>query len=90
KRRYKEAWTVEATLSEILASRGSHFDPELTNLFLALVSRLRRETRDLDHFLGEAARASPFIQARSKIWDTLKLAKEEYQLQFQRSMNLQR
>jgi putative two-component system response regulator len=90
KRPYKEAWTVEATLSEMLASRGSHFDPELTDLFLALVSRLRRETRDLDHFLGEAARASPFIQARGKIWDTLKLAKEEYQLQFQRSMDLQR
>ncbi|MBC7622011.1 MAG: HD domain-containing protein [Aeromicrobium sp.] len=90
KRPYKEAWTVEATLSEMLASRGQHFDPELTDLFLGLVSRLRRETRDLDHFLGEAARASPFIQARGKIWDTLKLAREEYQLQFQRSMDLQR
>lgn len=90
KRPYKEAWTVEATLSEIVASRGTHFDPELTDLFLALVSRLRREHRDLDHYLGEAARASPFIQARSKIWDTLKLAREEYQLEFQRSMDLQR
>jgi len=77
-------------LSEIVASRGTHFDPELTDLFLALVSRLRREHRDLDHYLGEAARASPFIQARSKIWDTLKLAREEYQLEFQRSMDLQR
>jgi putative two-component system response regulator len=90
KRPYKEAWTVEATLSEILASRGQHFDPALTDLFLGMVSRLRRETRDLDHFLGEAARASPFIQARGKIWETLKLAREDYQLQFQRSMDLQR
>ncbi len=89
KRPYKAAWTVEASLSEILASRGQHFDPELTDLFLGLVSRLRREHRDLDHYLGEAARASPFIQARGKIWDTLKLAKEEYQSQFQRSMDLQ-
>jgi putative two-component system response regulator len=90
KRPYKAAWTVEATLNEIFASRGTHFDPELTDLFLALVSRLRREHRDLDHYLGEAARASPFIQARGKIWDTLKLAREEYQLEFQRSMDLQR
>ena len=90
KRPYKEAWTVEATLNEILASRGSHFDPKLTDLFLALVSRLRREHRDLDHHLGEAARASPFIQARGKIWETLKLAKDEYQQQFQRTMDLQR
>ena len=90
KRPYKEAWTAEASLSEILSLRGKLFDPELTDLFLALVSRLRREHRDLDHYLGEAARASPFIQARGKIWETLKLAKDEYQQQFQRTMDLQR
>jgi len=90
KRPYKQAWTVEASLSEILSLRGKHFDPELTDLFLALVSRLRREHRDLDYHLGEAARASPFIQARGKIWETLKLAKDEYQQQFQRTMDLQR
>ena len=90
KRPYKEAWSVEASLSEILSLRGKLFDPELTDLFLALVSRLRREHRDLDYYLGEAARASPFIQARGKIWETLKLAKDEYQQQFQRSMDLQR
>jgi putative two-component system response regulator len=90
KRPYKPAWTFEAAVSEILASSGSHFDPELTKLFLSLISRLKREHRDLDHFLGEAARASPFIQARGKIWDTLRLAREEYQEQFQRSIDLQR
>lgn len=78
KRPYKPAWTFEAATSEILASSGTHFDPELTKLFLAVISRLKREHRDLDHFLGEAARASPFIQARGKIWDTLRLAREEY------------
>jgi putative two-component system response regulator len=90
KRPYKPAWTFEAATSEILASSGTHFDPELTKLFLALINRLKREHRDLDHFLGEAARASPFIQARGKIWDTLRLAREEYQEQFQRSIDLQR
>ncbi|MCE2990338.1 MAG: hypothetical protein LW838_09355 [Nitrosomonadaceae bacterium] len=90
KRPYKAAWTFEAATSEILASSGTHFDPELTKLFLALISRLKREHRDLDHFLGEAARASPFIQARGKIWDTLRLAREEYQEQFNRSVDLQR
>lgn len=90
KRPYKPAWTFEAATSEILASSGSHFDPELTKLFLLLINRLKREHRDLDHFLGEAARASPFIQARGKIWDTLRLAREEYQEQFNRSVDLQR
>ncbi|MCA2999489.1 MAG: HD domain-containing protein [Rhodocyclaceae bacterium] len=80
KRPYKEAWTVEASLSEILALRGQHFDPELTDLFLGMVSRLRREQGDLDHYLGVAARASPFLQARGKIWETLRHAKDEYQV----------
>lgn len=90
KRPYKEAWTMDATLTEILAARGEHFDPELTDLFLRMMSRLRREQRDLDYFLGEAARANAFIQARGKIWDSLRLAKEEYQAQFARSFELQR
>ena len=81
KRPYKQAWTVEASLSEILALRGQHFDPELTDLFLAMISRLRRQETDLDAYLGEAARTSPFLQARGKIWETLNLAKEEYQVQ---------
>ena len=90
KRPYKAAWTVEASLTEILSLRGKYFDPELTDLFLALVMRLHREHRDLDFHLGEAARASPFIQARGKIWEALRLAKDEYQQQLQRGMDLQR
>jgi putative two-component system response regulator len=73
KRPYKQAWSEESALTEILAGRGTQFDPELTDLFLALVSRLRREQVNLDDYLGEAAKASPFIQGRSKIWDTLNL-----------------
>ena len=90
KRPYKAAWTVEASLTEILSLRGKYFDPELTDLFLALVMRLHREHRDLDFHLGEAARASPFIQARGKIWEALRLAKDEYQQQLQRGIDLQR
>ncbi|MCA2998060.1 MAG: HD domain-containing protein [Rhodocyclaceae bacterium] len=79
KRPYKQAWSQESALTEILAGRGTQFDPELTDLFLALVSRLRREQVNLDDYLGEAARASPFLQVRSKIWETLRFAKEEFQ-----------
>jgi putative two-component system response regulator len=70
-RPYKVAWSVDSALTEILALRGRQFDPELTDLFLALVSRLRREHDSLDAFLGEAAKNSPFLQARSKIRETL-------------------
>jgi len=78
-RPYKPAWPIESALLEIRAGRGTHFDPALTDLFLALVARLQREHTSLDFYLGEAARASTFLQARGKIWDTLALAKDEYQ-----------
>ena len=72
RRPYKEAWSVDAALDEIAKLKGRQFDPELTDLFLALVPRLLREVGDLDAFLGQAARESRFIQARRKIAETLK------------------
>ena len=71
-RPYKEAWSIAAALDEIARLKGRQFDPELTDLFLALVPRLVREVGDLDAFLGQAARESRFIQARRKIAETLK------------------
>ena len=71
KRPYKDAWSIDDTLAEIYALRGKQFDPDLTVIFVALVERLRTEHEDLDAFLGQAARNSPFLVARSKIWDTL-------------------
>ena len=71
KRPYKEAWSLDSTLTEIMSLRGRQFDPQLTDTFLGLVGRLRREYVDLDAYLGEAALASPFLQARDKIKKTL-------------------
>jgi putative two-component system response regulator len=71
KRPYKSAWPLDSTLTEIMSLRGRQFDPRLTDIFLALVAKLRREHDDLDTFLGEAALDSPFLQARDKIKETL-------------------
>ena len=71
KRPYKEAWPVDAAIDEIGALKSRQFDPELTDLFLVLIARLRREYGDLDAFLGKAAQDSPFLQARTKIRNTL-------------------
>jgi putative two-component system response regulator len=71
-RPYKHAWTVDDSLAEIIRLRGRHFDPELTDLFLTLVARLRREHVDLDAFLGEEAKHSPFIRARRELAAALK------------------
>ncbi|MGH9426369.1 MAG: HD domain-containing phosphohydrolase [Terriglobia bacterium] len=72
KRPYKTAWPLDAALEEISSLKGKQFDRELTDLFLVLVERLKREYPDLDAYLGQAALRSPFLQARSRIWDTLR------------------
>jgi putative two-component system response regulator len=77
KRPYKEAWPIADALSEIKRLRGRQFDPELTDVFLDLVPRLQREHGDLDRFLAEEAKHSPFIQARERIARALKGANPE-------------
>lgn len=70
-RPYKVAWPIDAALDEIARLKGRQFDPQLTDLFIVLVGRLRRDHIDVDAFLGQAAHGSPFLQARSRIWNAL-------------------
>jgi putative two-component system response regulator len=72
RRPYKEAWPIARALDELARLRAEQFDPQLTDLFLALIPRLQREVGDLDEYLAQAARQSPFIQARQKISATLR------------------
>jgi len=73
-RPYKAAWPIEAALDEIAELKGAQFDPQLADLFIVLVGRLRRDYTDLDGFLGHAAMASPFLQARMRISNALQNA----------------
>jgi DNA-binding CsgD family transcriptional regulator len=66
-RPYKGASSVKAALSEIAAQRGTQFDPELTDLLLALIPRLQRQHGNLDEFLGQEAQSSPFLRARRQL-----------------------
>jgi putative two-component system response regulator len=66
-RPYSPPWSMEDALAEIGRRRGTQFDPELTDRFLALVEKLIRQQVDLDDYLGKAGRNSPFLQARTKI-----------------------
>lgn len=77
KRPYKLAWPIDEALAEISRLKGRQFEPQLTDLFLVMVARLRREHSDLDAHLGQAARLSPFLQARAKIWQVLDKGKDE-------------
>jgi putative two-component system response regulator len=70
-RPYSEPWSKDRAIVEIRSRRGSQFDPELTDVLLDLVMRLRREHEDLDAFLAKAAVNSPFAQARNKIRNML-------------------
>lgn len=76
RRPYKEPWPLDDAISEIARLKGIQFDPQLTDVFLVLIAKLRKQHVDLDGFLGKAALASPFLQARSRIWDTLRKSKE--------------
>jgi putative two-component system response regulator len=71
-RPYKTAWPVADALAEIRRLRGEQFDPELTDVFLALVPRLQRELGDLDAHLAAEAQHSPFVSARRQIAAALK------------------
>jgi putative two-component system response regulator len=71
KRPYKIAWPMDAALDEIALLKGRQFDPELTDLFIVMVARLRQDHIDIDAYLGQAAHASPFLQARARIWNAL-------------------
>lgn len=71
KRPYKIAWPIDAALDEISQLRGTQFEPQLTDLFIVLVARLRKDHIDLDGFLAQAAYESPFLQARTRIWNAL-------------------
>ena len=70
-RPYKVAWPVDAALDEIARLKGRQFDPQLTDLFIVLVGRLRQDHIDIDSYLGQAAHGSPFLQARTRIWNAL-------------------
>jgi putative two-component system response regulator len=66
-RPFAKPWPMDRAIEEIRSRKGTQFDPELTEVFLALVERLRNEHQDLDEYLGRAGRNSPFLQARNKI-----------------------
>ncbi|MEP7260421.1 MAG: HD domain-containing phosphohydrolase [Usitatibacter sp.] len=73
-RPFSKPWPMDQAIEEIQKRRGTQFDPELTDVFLKLIDRLRNEHADLDEYLGRAGRNSPFLQARNKI--RLMLAEE--------------
>jgi putative two-component system response regulator len=71
-RPYKQAWSIPEALAEIRSLRGTHFDPELTDVFLLLVPRLQREVDDIDSYLAAEAENSRFVQTRRALAAKLK------------------
>jgi tetratricopeptide (TPR) repeat protein len=70
-RPFASPWSVDDALNEIASRRGIQFDPQLTDVFLALVRRLSDEHPDLHEFLAKAGQSSPFLQARKRIQEML-------------------
>jgi putative two-component system response regulator len=76
-RPFSPPWSMDKALDEIRARKGTQFDPELTELFLELIGKLRTEHQDLDEYLGRAGRNSPFLQARNRIRQMLAEEREQ-------------
>jgi len=75
-RPFSPPWSMDRAIEEIRNRRGTQFDPEITDVFLELIARLRTEHNDLDEYLGRAGRNSPFLQARNKIRQMLAQERE--------------
>lgn len=68
---YKHAWTDQDAINEIHDKRGTQFDPQLVDLFIPMIHRLRKEHGDLDGFLGQAAKDSSYQLSRAYIAQAL-------------------
>jgi len=79
-RPFSPPWSMDRAIEEIRNRKGTQFDPELTDLFLDLIAKLRNEHADLDEYLGRAGRNSPFLQARNKIRQLLAAERENEKL----------
>jgi putative two-component system response regulator len=44
-RPYKKAWPIAKAVNEIKTGRGTHFDPEIVDCFLAILSKIRKVKR---------------------------------------------
>ena len=48
KRSYKEAWSVEASLEEMRANSGTHFNPALLTIFLNILPKILNIKKEWD------------------------------------------
>ena len=70
-RPFSPPWQIDRAIEQIKAGKGTQFDPEITDVFVDLIAKLRNEHADLDEYLGRAGRNSPFLQARNRIREML-------------------
>ena len=55
RRPYKEAWPVDVVVAKIIESRGTHFDPAMTDAFVACLPKILEVKAYWDRQEGDAA-----------------------------------
>jgi putative two-component system response regulator len=75
-RPFSEPWPIEKAIEEVRRRSGSQFDPDITQVFVDLITSLQAEHGDLDNYLGKAGVTSPFLQARENIRKMIAQAKQ--------------
>jgi len=66
-RPYADPWPEQAAMDELTRQRGSQFDPNLSDAFLTVISRLKDAHPNLDKFLSDTAPTSSFLEVRRKV-----------------------
>jgi len=66
-RPYSPPWPFERAVDEIEQRKGRQFDPALTDVFVKMVRELHATHPNLDAFLLQGQKDTPFAQARRRI-----------------------
>ena len=72
----KQPRPFSSALSEINAGSASRYDPQLSQLFIVLMRRLRRENEDLDRFLADGAEGSRVVHEQRRLTKLLRSQRE--------------
>ncbi|MBF0303162.1 MAG: response regulator [Desulfamplus sp.] len=64
KRPYKEAWSIELAIEEIIKNSGSHFDPELVQCFLNIEPEIRYIKKTWEQMENDGIKASEHLKKR--------------------------
>jgi putative two-component system response regulator len=66
-RPYAGPWPIEKAIGEICNRRGTQFEAQLVDIFVAIINEIQATNQSLDVYLSKGVVTSPFAYARERI-----------------------